>query len=172
VEKTSNDVISMQTEEIESQDEDGKPLNSVYQFEETEGLRDPAYPYGVSVGRVRRQGYWYSKYCNILMVMCFLGGLSAYTGHVIAPDCSDPDTAFETVGILAFQISWLGFIACPIIWINSLFHWEVDSYREFFLTLRTGIVMGISSAIFMDYILQDMFCGCWGICGIGTGWGG
>ena len=32
--------------------------------------------------------------------------------------------------------------------------------------------MVISSVIFMEYILQDMFCGCWGICGIGTGWGG
>ena len=32
--------------------------------------------------------------------------------------------------------------------------------------------MVISPAIFMEYILQDMFCGCWGICGIGTGWGG
>ena len=27
-----------------------------------------------------------------------------------------------------------------------------------------------SAAIFIDYILQDMWCGCWGICGIGTGW--
>jgi hypothetical protein len=138
VELTSNDVTSIQTEEIE-------------------GLRD---------------GYFYSKYCNILIAMCFLGGLSAYIGYVLAPECSDADTAFEVLGILAFQISWLGFVACLIICIISLFDREVDSYRIFIRTLLTGIAMAFSSAIFMDFILQDMFCGCWGICGIGTGWGG
>ena len=190
MDKTSDDVISIQTEEIsdgntkiscpncsqslripESYDgsvrcpscktvfqaKDGKPLNPVYQVEEIEGLRDD---------------YWYSKYCNLLIAMCFLGGLSAYIGHVIAPECSDADTAFEKLGILAFQISWLGFVACPIIWIISLFNGEVDSYRILARVLVTGIVMVFSSAIFMDFILQDMWCGCWGICGIGTGWGG
>ena len=159
MDESSDDNIPLHAEDIESHlDEDGESLNQVDSVENTEGL-DVGY-------------YWFSKYCKILIAMCFFGGLSAFIGYVLAPECSDADTAFEEMGIFAFQMSWLCFAICPIIWIISIFNPEVNSYSIFFWTLGTGIAMVISSAIFMDYILQDMFCGCWGICGIGTGWGG
>tara|TARA_Y100001954_G_C15470000_1_gene435142 strand:+ start:110 stop:598 length:489 start_codon:yes stop_codon:yes gene_type:complete len=159
VNEISEDNVPLIAEDIKSQlDGDGESLNQVDSVEDTEGL-DVGY-------------YWYSKYCKIIIAMCFFGGLSAFIGYVLAPECSDADTAFEEMGIFAFQMSWLCFAICPIIWIISIFNPEVNSYGIFFWTLGTGIAMVISSAIFMDYILQDMFCGCWGICGIGTGWGG
>ena len=159
MDESSDDSVPLHIEDIESElDEDGGSIDKVDSVGDTEGL-DVGY-------------YWYSKYCKILIVMCFFGGLSAFIGYVIAPECSDADTAFEEAGIFAFQMSWLCFAVCPIIWIISIFNPEVNSYTIFFWTLGTGIAMVISSAIFMDYILQDMFCGCWGICGIGTGWGG
>tara|TARA_B100001113_G_scaffold243803_1_gene200613 strand:+ start:640 stop:1119 length:480 start_codon:yes stop_codon:yes gene_type:complete len=151
--------VPLHSEDIESQlDEGGESLVQVDSVEDTGGL-DGDY-------------YWFSKYCKILIAMCFFGGLSAFIGYILAPECSDADTNFEQAGIFVFQISWLCFAICPIIWIISIFNPEVNSYGIFFWTLGTGIAMVISSAIFMDYILQDMFCGCWGICGIGTGWGG
>ena len=159
MDEDSDDSVPLHTEDIKSQlDEDGESLNQVDSVENTEGL-DVGY-------------YWFSKYCKILIAMCFFGGSSAFIGYVLAPECSDADTAFEEMGIFAFQMSWLCFAICPIIWIISIFNPEVNSYSIFFWTLGTGIAMVISSAIFMEYILQDMFCGCWGICGIGTGWGG
>ena len=159
MDESSDDSVPLHTEDIESQlDEDGESIDKVDSVGDTEGL-DVGY-------------YWYSKYCKILIAMCFFGGLSAFIGYVLAPECSDADTAFEEAGIFAFQISWLCFAICPIIWIISIFNPEVNSHSIFFWTLGTGIAMVISSAIFIDYILQDMFCGCWGICGIGTGWGG
>jgi len=159
MDEDSDDSVPLHTEDIKSQlDEDGESLNQVDSVENTEGL-DVGY-------------YWFSKYCKILIAMCFFGGLSAFIGYVLAPECSDADTTFEEMGIFAFQMSWLCFAICPIIWIISIFNPEVNSYSIFFWTLGTGIAMVISSAIFMEYILQDMFCGCWGICGIGTGWGG
>ena len=159
MDESSDDSVPLHAEDVESQlDEDGESIDKVDSVGDTEGL-DVGY-------------YWYSKYCKILIAMCFFGGLSAFIGYVLAPECSDADTTFEEAGIFAFQISWLCFVICPIIWIISIFNPEVNSYGIFFWTLGTGIAMVISSAIFMDYILQDMFCGCWGICGIGTGWGG
>ena len=159
MDESSDDSVPLHTEDMESElDEDGESIDKVDSVGDTEGL-DVGY-------------YWYSKYCKILIAMCFLGGLSAFIGYVLAPECSDADTTFEEAGIFAFQISWLCFAICPIIWIISIFNPEVNSYTIFFWTLGTGIAMVISSAIFMEYITQDMFCGCWGICGIGTGWGG
>ena len=159
MDESSGDGVSLQADDIVLQsDEDSESFNLADTVEEIEGLGS---------------GYdWYSKYCKFIIAMCFSGGLSAFIGYVLAPECADADTAFEQLGIFAFQISWLCFATCPIIWIISIFNQEVNSYNIFFWTLGTGIAMVVSSAIFLDYILQDMFCGCWGICGIGTGWGG
>ena len=110
------------------------------------------------------------KFCKILMAMSLAGGFSAYIGYLLAPECSDPDTVFEELGIMAFQISWLCFPLNVILWIVSLFKSELDSLSVFVWTMVTATVMVISTLIFIDYILQDMFCGCWGICGIGSGW--
>ena len=104
------------------------------------------------------------------MAMSMAGGFSAYIGYLLAPECSDPDTVFEELGILTFQICWLCFPLNVILWIISLFKSELDSLSVFVWTMITATVMVISTLIFIDYILQDMFCGCWGICGIGSGW--
>ena len=49
---------------------DGESIDKVDSVEDAEGLGG---------------GYdWFSKYCKILVPMCFFGGLSAFVGYVLA----------------------------------------------------------------------------------------
>ena len=68
------------------------------------------------------------------------------------------------------MISFYCFPINVLVWLVSLFKSEFDSLSVFVWSILTASILIISTAIFIDYILQDMFCGCWGICGIGTGW--
>ena len=112
----------------------------------------------------------HKKFCKILMAMSITGGFSAYIGYLLAPECSDNDTIFENLGVMFFAISFYCFTINVLVWLVSLFKSEFDSLSVFVWSILTASILIISTAIFIDYILQDMFCGCWGICGIGTGW--
>ena len=111
--------------------------------------------------------WFHEKLCKAFILMSSVGGVFAYIGYVLAPEscASGDDTIFETIGVALFVISLFCFPISPIFWLVSLFRSNMDSRHVFFWSLLTGIIMVISFAIFIDYVLQDMFCGCWGFPG-------
>ena len=101
------------------------------------------------------------------MVMAVVGGFFAFLGYNIAPDscASHDDTIWESSGVAIFILSTIGVPINIIIWLISLFNSNVDSGQIFVWVFFHIIVVIISMAVFDDYILQDMFCGCWGFPG-------
>ena len=78
MDESSDDSVPLHAEDIESQlDEGGKPFDQVDSVDDAEELGGDY--------------YWFRKYCKILIAMCFFGGLSAFIGYVLAPECSDAD---------------------------------------------------------------------------------
>ncbi len=98
--------------------------------------------------------------CIVLMIMAVLGGVFAFIGYIINPECS-PDTIFESLGIAIFYLTMLGVPVNIVIWLISLFNSNIDSGEIFAWVFFHTVVVIISMAIFIDYILQDMFCGWW-----------
>ena len=111
--------------------------------------------------------WFHEKLCKAFILMSIVGGVSAYIGYVLAPEscASGDDTIFETIGVALFAISFYCFPISPIFWLVSLFRSDMDSGHVFFWSLLTGVIIIISTVIFIDYVLQDMFCGCWGFPG-------
>lgn len=105
--------------------------------------------------------------CKILMLMAVIGGIFAFIGFTLAPEscASHEDTIWETLGIALFIISMFGVPINIIIWLISLFYSKVDSPQILVWVFFHTIVVIISMAIFVDYIIQDMFCGCFGFPG-------
>ena len=109
--------------------------------------------------------WFHEKLCKAFILMSIVGGVFACIGYVLAPECSMDDTIFETIGVALFAISLYCFPISPIFWLVSLFRSNMDSGHVFFWSLLTGIIIVISTVIFIDYVIQDMFCGCWGFPG-------
>ena len=110
---------------------------------------------------------FHEKLCKTFILMSIVGGVFAHIGYILAPDsCAlGDDTIFETIGVALFAISLYCFPISPIFWLVSLFRSNMDSGHVFFWSLLTGIIIVISTVIFIDYVIQDMFCGCWGFPG-------
>ena len=106
-------------------------------------------------------------FCIVLIIMSIVGGIFSYIGYVLAPDScsSSDDTIFETIGYLLFVISYFLFPISLIFWLGSLLNPNMNSSHMFFWSLSTAIILAISGAIFIEYIIQDMFCGCFGFPG-------
>jgi len=105
--------------------------------------------------------------CKILMVMAVIGGFFAFIGYTLAPEscASHEDTIWETLGIALFYISVFGVPINIIIWLISLFNSNVDSPQILVWVFFHTVVVIISMVIFAEYIIQDMFCGCFGFPG-------
>ncbi len=110
---------------------------------------------------------FHEKLCKAFILMSIVGGIFAYIGYVLAPEscASGDDTIFETIGVALFAISFYCFPISPIFWLVSLFRSNIDSGHVFFWSILTGIIIVISTVIFIEYVIQDMFCGCWGFPG-------
>lgn len=105
--------------------------------------------------------------CKILMAMALIGSIFALIGYSLAPEsCSShEDTDFESLGITLFVLSAVGIPINIIIWLISNFNSDVDSGQIFVWTLfHIGAVI-LCMVLFGEYLMQDMFCGCWGFPG-------
>ena len=110
---------------------------------------------------------FHKKFCIVLILMSIVGGFFTYIGYVLAPEScsSSDDTIFETIGFLLFIVSYFCFPISLIFWLASLFSPNMNSSHVFFWSIFTGIMLVVSSIIFLDYVMQDMFCGCFGFPG-------
>jgi len=106
----------------------------------------------------------HKKFCQILMAMAFGGGFSAMIGYHILDSCSD-DTIFEAFGIFAFYLSMFGVPINVLILFLSFFNPQLDSKTVFVWIFLHFSVLLISMTLFGEYLIQDMFCGCWGFPG-------
>ena len=107
------------------------------------------------------------KFCIVLILMSIVGGVFSYIGYVLAPEsCSSrDDTIFETIGLPLFMISYFLFPISLIFCLGSLVNPDMNTSNMFFWTLSTAIILVISATIFIEYVIQDMFCGCFGFPG-------
>ena len=109
-----------------------------------------------------------------LIFLAVIGCVFAFIGYHLSPDscASDEDTIWEELGVPLFYVSALGVPMNIVFCLISLKNPNLDSKEIFRWTRIHAIAIVICWVIFWEYITQDMFCGCWGICGMGTGWGG
>ncbi len=158
-----SEVYRLSLEEINQRLESGEDISE----EEKQKIIEDNLEKALANQYVLSPNDFHKLFCKILMVMAVIGGFFAFLGYNIAPDscASHDDTIWESLGVAIFFLSTMGVPINIIIWLISLFNSNIDSSQIFVWVFFHIIVVIISMAVFDDYILQDMFCGCWGFPG-------
>ena len=99
------------------------------------------------------------RFCMILISMAFGGGALAEIGLFIGPDECNNDNIFESIGVTAYSISFLGVFANGIILLLSFFDSKFSSIRVFFWGILHIAFLFVSLFFFHEGVLQDLFCG-------------
>ena len=97
-------------------------------------------------------------FCQILISMVVIGAIFSFIGYVSGPQTCDDDNLFEMLGQFMF---WTGMLGIPInlfILLISFANSEFDSKDVFVWTLIHFIVSIVFMFLFIEYVLQDMFC--------------
>ena len=90
--------------------------------------------------------------------MAVIGAIFSFIGYVSGPQTCDDDNLFEMLGQFMF---WMGMLGIPInlfILLISFANSEFDSKDVFVWTLIHFVVTIVFLFLFVEYLLQDMFC--------------
>ena len=107
----------------------------------------------ISDGNLQFRGF-----CQILIAMVVIGAIFAFIGYTSGPQTCDDDNLFEILGVSMF---WLGMLGIPVnllILLISFASSELDSKDVFMWSLTHFVVSILFLFLFIEYILQDMFC--------------
>lgn len=121
--------------------------------EEDEGDDSDEVVHQISEGNLQ-----FRNFCQILIVMVVIGAIFSFIGYVSGPQTCDDDNLFEILGGLLF---WLGMLGIPInllILLISFANSEFDSKDAFTWSLIHFVVSILFLFLFIEYVLQDMFC--------------
>ena len=97
-------------------------------------------------------------FCQLLIAMAVIGAIFSFIGYVSGPQTCDDDNLFEMLGQFMF---WMGMLGIPInlfILLISFANSEFDSKDVFVWTLIHFVVTIVFLFLFVEYLLQDMFC--------------
>ena len=107
----------------------------------------------ISDGNLQFRGF-----CQILIAMVVIGAIFAFIGYTSGPQTCDDDNLFEILGVSMF---WLGMLGIPInllVLLISFASSEFDSKDVFIWSLIHFVVSILFMFLFIEYLLQDMFC--------------
>ena len=107
----------------------------------------------ISDGNLQFRGF-----CQILIAMVVIGAIFAFIGYTSGPQTCDDDNLFEILGVAMF---WLGMLGIPInllVLLISFASSEFDSKDVFMWSLIHFVVSILFMFLFIEYVLQDMFC--------------
>jgi len=107
----------------------------------------------ISDGNLQFRGF-----CQILIAIVVIGAIFSFIGYVSGPQTCDDDNLFEMLGQFMF---WTGVLGIPInlfILLISFANSEFDSKDVFVWTLVHFVVSIVFMFLFIEYVLQDMFC--------------
>ncbi|MBI99247.1 MAG: hypothetical protein CMB71_03655 [Euryarchaeota archaeon] len=97
-------------------------------------------------------------FCQLLIAVAIIGAIFSFIGYATGPQTCDDDNLFEILGQFMF---WTGLLGIPInlfILLISFANSEFDSKDVFVWTLIHFVVSMVFLFLFVEYLLQDMFC--------------
>jgi len=122
---------------------------------EEEGERDSS---DEGVQMISDANLQFRGFCQTLIAMVVLGAIFAFIGYTSGPQTCDDDNLFEILGVSMF---WLGMLGIPVNLLMLLISFassEFDSKDVFIWSLTHFVVSILFLFLFIEYILQDMFC--------------
>jgi len=100
----------------------------------------------------------FRTFCQILITMVVIGAIFSFIGYVSGSQTCDDDGLFEILGGLLFWIGMLGIPINLLILLISFANPEFDSKDVFTWSLIHFVVSILFMFLFIEYVLQDMFC--------------